>query len=135
MTDRPRSGELAYVSFDGSTTARSRAQRPDRYRFFNADALKGPLIPRGAGLSYVAASFGGGATVIEHQRLNRVLAFDETTMRVRVEAGTSLGDLYAFLAPRNLFLAVQPGHPNITVGGCVATDAHGKGHARHGTFS
>jgi decaprenylphospho-beta-D-ribofuranose 2-oxidase len=135
MTDPFASSDLTYVSFDGSTTARSRAQRPDRYRFFNRDALKGPLIPRGAGLSYVAASFGAGATVIEHERLNRVLGFDETKMRVRVEAGVSLGQLYAFLAPRDLFLPVQPGHPNITVGGCVATDAHGKGHARHGTFS
>ena len=127
--------EDTYVSFDGSTMARVRALRPDRYRFFDADALSGPLIPRGAGLSYVAASFGGGATVIEHQRLNRVLEFDEPSMRVRVEAGISLGELYAFLAPRKLFLPVQPGHPSITVGGCVATDAHGKGHAHHGTFS
>jgi decaprenylphospho-beta-D-ribofuranose 2-oxidase len=135
MTKPFAAREATYVSFDGSTTARCRSLRPDRYRFFDRNALSGPLIPRGAGLSYVAASFGGDATVIEHQRLNRVLEFDEAAMRVRVEAGISLGELYAFLAPRRLFLPVQPGHPNITVGGCVATDAHGKGHAHHGTFS
>jgi decaprenylphospho-beta-D-ribofuranose 2-oxidase len=135
MTGQLTQAEVTYVSFDGSTTVRAQARRPDRYRFFTRKCLTGPLIPRGAGLSYVAASFGGGATVIEHRSLNRLLDFDEVGMRVRVESGMSLGELHAFLAPRGFFLPVQPGHPSITVGGCVATDAHGKGHARHGTFS
>lgn len=124
-----------YVSFDGAVQIRTRRLRPDRYRFFGERGFPdGPTIARGAGLSYVAASFGGDSTTIEHRRLNRVLGFDDDGCVVRVEAGATLGELYSFLEPRGYFLRVQPGHPNITIGGCVATDAHGKGHAAHGTF-
>src|SRR2546425_11788868 len=43
-------------SFDGGIRVRARLQRPDRYRFWN-DKTYEPRIPRGAGLSYAAASF------------------------------------------------------------------------------
>lgn len=127
--------ETEYASFDGGVRLGSRRRRPDRYRFFDELAAGAPVIPRGAGLSYAAASFGAGATVVEHQLLNRVLGFDDRRKVVEVEAGISLGDLHAFLSGRGLYLPVQPGHPSITVGGCVAADSHGKGHARWGTFS
>jgi decaprenylphospho-beta-D-ribofuranose 2-oxidase len=127
--------EKEYISFDGTTRARSHLRRPDRYRFFDRRNFSEPTISRGAGLSYVAASFDRGVVSVEHRRFNRVLGFDARRKVIKVEAGISLGELYVFLARRRLFLPVQPGHPNITVGGCIATDAHGKGHTRYGTFS
>ncbi len=46
----------------------------------------------------------------------------------------TLGELARLASAHGLYLAVQPGHPSITIGGCVAADAHGKNHFRDGTF-
>jgi decaprenylphospho-beta-D-ribofuranose 2-oxidase len=129
----PASG-ARYLSFDGGVAARCQARFPDRYAFWDTRTLLRQIIPQGAGLSYAAASFSPHATVIEHQHLNRILSFDATAQTIEVEAGIELGALYEFLAPRDFYLPVQPGHPRITVGGCIASDAHGKNQFRDGTF-
>ena len=120
-------------SFDGGIHLRSTLQRPDRYRFWNASVSES-RIPRGAGLSYAAASFREGGLSVEHTSFNRVLAFDSRTRIVEVEAGISLDALHEFLAPQALYFKIQPGYGRITVGGCIATDAHGKNQTRDGTF-
>jgi decaprenylphospho-beta-D-ribofuranose 2-oxidase len=122
------------VSFDGGIRLQCIVARPERYRSLTSRD-GGPRISRGAGLSYSAASFGGGAVSLDHQRFNRVLAFDASSGVVTVEPGISLGALFDFLAPRGFFLAIQPGHPAISVGGCVAADVHGKNQFRDGNFS
>jgi decaprenylphospho-beta-D-ribofuranose 2-oxidase len=68
-------------------------------------------------------------------RLNRVLRFAPETQHVTVEAGVSLGALYDFLLPKRLYLPIQPGHPQISVGACVACNVHGKNPQRDGTFA
>jgi decaprenylphospho-beta-D-ribofuranose 2-oxidase len=129
------SREARLASFDGGVSADSRVMRPDRYRFWDAFPPDASFIPRGAGYSYAAASFGAGALAIEHGAFDRILGFDEATGRVKVEAGITLGALYRFLAQRGWFLPVQPGFPGITVGGCIAPDCHGKNQRRDGCFS
>ena len=123
-----------FASFDGGVRARGDLQRPDRCRFFDSKAFCGISISRGAGLSYAAASFRNGGLSVEHSAFNRILDFDSKTETVKVEAGISLFDLHKFLYSRGLFLATQPGHGRITVGGCIAPDVHGKNHWRDGTF-
>jgi len=123
-----------FASFDGGVRASGDLQRPDRCRFFEPGAFCGISISRGAGLSYAAASFRNGGLSVEHSAFNRILDFDSRTQTVKVEAGISLFDLHKFLCPRGLFLATQPGHGRITVGGCIAPDVHGKNHWRDGTF-
>ncbi|HYD48162.1 MAG TPA: FAD-binding oxidoreductase [Terriglobales bacterium] len=95
----------------------------------------GPLIARGAGVSFVAASFADGAQSIGMQRLNRVVAFAPDKKQVTVEAGMTLGALYDFLLPHRFYLPIQPGHPQISIGGCVACNVHGKNPQRDGLFS
>src|SRR6185503_17775672 len=80
-------------SFDGGVHARSSLQRPDRYRFWDTP-LPEPRIPRGAGLSYAAASFREGGLSVEHTSFDRVLAFDSKQRIVEVESGISLGQLH-----------------------------------------
>jgi decaprenylphospho-beta-D-ribofuranose 2-oxidase len=121
------------ISFDGSSAADCEVRRPDRYGAFRAGE-GGPVIPRGAGLSYVAASFGDGATAIEMGAFDRILGFDPAERLVEVEAGVTLGDLYHFLLPRGCYLPVQPGYGAITIGGCIGADVHGKNPAQDGTF-
>jgi decaprenylphospho-beta-D-ribofuranose 2-oxidase len=123
-----------FVSFDGGVALDGHHLRPEHYRFFDPARFPAAPIPRGAGLSYAAASFADGAHTIDHAAFSRILAFSPADRTVTVEAGTTLGALAAFTLPRGLYLAVQPGHPVITVGGCVAADVHGKNHFRDGTF-
>ncbi len=133
--------EVAFVSFDGGVGEVSRLQRPDRYRFFGAgsgaesrDPAGDHCIPRGAGLSYAAASFGRSSVSIEHGNFNRILGLDSNAGTVKVEAGITLEVLCDFLTRRGFYLPILPGHGAITVGGCIAADVHGKNHARDGTF-
>jgi len=121
-------------SFDAQFHARCRLQRPDRYRLIEALPRDAKRIARGSGVSYVAASFGADAISQSLAAFDRVLAFDEASGRVVVEAGARIGDVQRFALARGWYLAVAPGHPAATVGGCIAADVHGKNPARDGTF-
>lgn len=107
---------------------------PDRYKRLLNPPEGGRLIAQGAGVSYSAASFGPNSTVLGMLAFDRILDFDEAGLRLTVEAGANLGRLYEFLRPRMLTLAVQPGHPQITIGGCIACNVHGKNQFKEGLF-
>lgn len=125
---------VLFISFDGGVVADGFLQRPDRYRFWMQNGSQGYSIPRGAGLSYAAASFSQGGISVEHRFFNRILDFDSEKNVVEVEAGIELSALHDFLSCRGLYLPIQPGHGRITVGGCIAADVHGKNQAKDGTF-
>ena len=130
-----RSEQRSLVTMDGGVRiADATLQRPDRHAYFREhdDAL--PAIPRGAGFSFAAASFGNRTMSVEITAFDRVLDFDTRSGQVEVEVGITLGALFEFLAPRGYYLPVQPGHYRITVGGCIAANVHGKNPARDGTF-
>jgi len=129
----PLTAARRYRSLDGGTSVGTRCYAPDRYRFWDAGVGKAG-ISRGAGLSHAPASFSKSIPSLEHRHFNRILDFDSTANIVEVEAGVTLGQIYRFAAPRGLFLRVQPGHPKITVGGCIGPDVHGKNQFRDGTF-
>jgi decaprenylphospho-beta-D-ribofuranose 2-oxidase len=130
-----RTARAAFTSFDGAISEAVSYQRPDRYRLIEADLGGRPRIARGGGYSYVAASFGAGSIVQEMGRFNRLLRFDPVARVVEVESGVTLGDLLALTSRAGLGLAVQPGYPAITVGGCIAANVHGKNPVREGTFA
>jgi len=123
------------ISFDGNVRAHCSIVRPDRYAAFSHGFDGTPLIPRGAGLSYAAASFCNGGTSIDMTQFDRILSFDPEHGIVEVEAGLTLAALHEFLAPRGWYLPVQPGYGGIRIGGCIAADVHGKNPARDGNFA
>lgn len=114
-------------------SARGEWDRPDRLRIFD-HLPRTVAIPRGAGLSLTGAGFGEGVRAVEMTRFDRILAFDATLGTITVEAGVTLGQLFDFLAPRGWLVAVQPGYPDITIGGCIAGNVHGKNPLAHGCF-
>ena len=96
---------------------------------------KGAALSRGLGRSYGDASLPAqGGTVVGTTLADRILAFDEATGLLRVEAGVCLGDLNRLLLPRGFFTPVTPGTTYVTLGGMVASDVHGKNHHVAGTF-
>jgi decaprenylphospho-beta-D-ribofuranose 2-oxidase len=90
-------------------------------------------IARGHGRSYGDAAIGERATIAT-SLLDRILAFDPVTGRIVLEAGVLLDDLLSFCVPRAFFPPVVPGTKQVTVGGMVASDVHGKNHHQRGGF-
>ena len=126
--------ERTLESFDRQFRARCRLQRPDRHRLFDALPHDEPRIALGGGVSYVGAGFGNGATSVQLDAFDRLLAFDAERGLLTVEAGARIGDVQRFLLARGWYLPVAPGHPRASIGGCIAADVHGKNPARDGTF-
>lgn len=92
------------------------------------------LLPYGMGRSYGDSCLNSDRDLLDCRALNRILDFDWTSGRIRVEAGITLGDLLEVIVPRGWFLPVVPGTKFVTVGGAIANDIHGKNHHRAGTF-
>jgi FAD/FMN-containing dehydrogenase len=90
-------------------------------------------IARGAGNS-IGDSALNDALVISTRGLDRMLSFDETTGVLVAEAGVMLADIATSFAGRGWFLPTTPGTNQITLGGAVASDVHGKNHHVVGSF-
>lgn len=93
------------------------------------------IIARGAGRSYGDAAQNDGGDVLDMRSLNRVVSIGSQRMRVRAQAGVTVGELMARLAAHGLGLPVVPGTRHVTVAGAIASDVHGKNHHRDGGFA
>lgn len=107
--------------------------RPERYH--DLERIPFPIIARGHGNSYGDSALGYEGYVVLMQRLNRLLNFDKEAGIITAEAGLSIGELLSVIVPSGWFLPVTPGTQQISLGGCIAADAHGKNHRVQGCFS
>jgi decaprenylphospho-beta-D-ribofuranose 2-oxidase len=98
-----------------------------------ADATAG-VIARGLGRSYGDAAQVAGGTVIDARGLGAIGDVDPDTHLVTLGAGASIDAVLARFVPQGYFVPVTPGTRQVTVGGAIAADIHGKNHHRDGAF-
>ena len=94
---------------------------------------RGGVIPRGLGRSYGDAAQCAGGTVVSTEHLDRIGAIGSGGSVV-VGAGVDLHRLICEVLPSGWFIPVSPGTRQVTVGGAIAADVHGKNHHRDGSF-
>src|SRR5450755_2919214 len=120
----PSSAELAEPSSVADAEALLKTATPSR-----------PLIPRGLGRSYNNAAQCGGGVVVSSAHLNRIIELDPVTGVADCAAGVSLEQLMVAGLPAGWFVPVSPGTRQVTIGGAIAADVHGKNHHVAGSFA
>lgn len=100
----------------------------------NVVPADGERIARGLGRSYGDAAQLDRGTVVSLTQLRSTSWVDEKAGVLRVGAGVTIGALIDRFVPHGWFVPVTPGTRNVTVGGAIAADIHGKNHHVDGSW-
>jgi decaprenylphospho-beta-D-ribofuranose 2-oxidase len=112
-------------------TVRTPESEEDLLREFSSGER---VIARGLGRSYGDAAQLSGGVVLDNRHLAGIGAIDADG-KVTVGAGVSVDELLAVSIPQGWFVPVTPGTRQVTMGGALAADVHGKNHHVDGSFA
>lgn len=126
MKSRPANHELLLHGWGRYPTVSGNEIRNLHLR----EAAPSATLSRGLGRSYGDASLPRrpGNTVASSLSTNSVLDWDSQTGLLRAEAGLTLRSVLPMLLQSGRFVPVSPGTQDVTFGGMIAADVHGKNH-------
>lgn len=74
------------------------------------------------------------SNLTENINNNAIISFDEESGVLHVESGITIREILQFSMSKLYFLYVTPGTKNVTIGGAIANNVHGKEHHLYGSF-
>ena len=97
------------------------------------NSQKESVLTRGLGRSY------GDAAQLNNKSVFNLNEFDHIYLNkkkgfITVGSGVSIDFLLRKIIPEGFFIPVSPGTRNVTIGGAIASDVHGKNHHLNGSF-
>jgi decaprenylphospho-beta-D-ribofuranose 2-oxidase len=130
-----RSKKISLTNFSHALYSESICLRPDNEKqlaeyITNNKPMN--MLARGAGLSYSDSCLNKDGLIIDTERLNHLIHFDNNSGIVVCQGGTPFKDL--FLLDSEFIPPVIPGTVHATVAGGIAHDVHGKNNPREGSF-
>ena len=92
------------------------------------------VVLRGAGRSYGDASILAESVAIDMTRYRAIIAFDSKSGVIHVQSGVTLDMIWKRALPEGWWPPVVSGTANVTVGGTIAMNIHGKNQFKVGDF-
>jgi FAD/FMN-containing dehydrogenase len=117
--------------------ARSKIFRPTNAEEAR-DALRlGDILPRGGGMSFGDAALNDGRNLIKTSSFAQIgnISLDRETGVLCCSSGLTQKEIIALCVRQGWTLPAIPGAENITIGGSIAADGHGKNHYLRGSIS
>lgn len=103
-------------------------------RFIKKKKIK-KIIARGHGCSNGDQAVISNGIVIDTCNLNKIINYNPEKKIIEVEAGLKLSDILTITVKDNLMFNCIPGGLDITVGGAIANNVHGKDCFKNGYFN
>ncbi len=122
QTDKLHSGWANYPQLSGTCT-----------HWQENTTLPLPCIAQGNLRSYGDSAL--AEQMVSLRKQTHFLNFDEHTGILHCQSGVLLREIIEHFLPRGWFPLVCPGTQDITLGGAIASDVHGKNHHAIGAFS